>query len=491
MGVCFSYRGDARVEYAARIAEHIGSGLWPRVREDADSEYGAGTEADSASAPAPALDLDALEDLGDEICVLSAELSAGTRRLLTLIARFDAAGGWKPGGHRGCENWLSLHTGLALRTAREYLRVARALEELPQTGASMGRGALCLDQVRAVTRVASPETEADLVELAEGAPTAVLERECRAWKRLGRRDEAEREKTLYASRRLALYPEDGMYRLNGLLMPEVGASLQKALDLGRRELYRKIGKDQWLDDPREAARRGADALGLVAEWALGSGSRSGSSTAERFQVMLHVEPDTLRSDTEPGRSELEDGTRLSAETARRIACDGSLVKVEHSPEGEILNVGRRTRSIPPALRRALEVRDRGCRFPGCYSRYTDAHHLVHWADGGETSLKNTFLMCRVHHRLLHEEGWRAEWWGRDRHLVFIDPRWQKHGDFGHRPRDLRPEGPGVDPVAALAEANREAGVPEPDYATAGPRWKRESDIPDEVLFRAIEATAPG
>lgn len=482
-------------------------------------ETGTSTAAETLDAAALDLDPDALEDLGDEICVLSAELSAGTRRLLGLIARFDAAGGWQAGGHRGCENWLSLHTGLALRTAREYVRVARALEALPETGASMGRGALSLDQVRAVTRVASPESESDLVALAEGCTTAVLERQCRAWKTLSRKDEAEREKARHDARRLALYPNgDGMYRLDALLMPETAATLGKALDRARFELYRQIGKDAWRDDAREAARRNADALGLVAEWALGSGSGTGGEApisgtrAERFQVMLHVEPATLSAEGEPGRSELEDGTRLSAETARRLACDCALVKVEHAPEGgsaapgdgDVLSVGRRTRSIPPALRRALEVRDRGCRFPGCGNRFTDGHHHVHWADGGQTSLSNTFLMCRVHHRLLHEGGWSAEFWGRDRHLVFIDPRGQKHGDFRRRPREPlagrdraageTADGDPVDPVQALTAANRAAagpGAPAPDYATAGARWKRETDIPDEVLFRALEATAPG
>ena len=165
-----------------------------------------------------------------------------------------------------------------------------------------------------------------------------------------------------------------------------------------------------------------------------------------------------------GRSELEDGTRVSAETSRRISCDAGVVRVTHAPsgansrggtrdgprrcamgqpvsdrrrvrkalagggpatDGTILDVGRRTRTIPPAIRRALEVRDRGCRFPGCGSRFTDAHHVRHWADGGETSLDNCLLLCRHHHRLVHEGGWRVDWWGRGR-PVFFDPRGGTH-----------------------------------------------------------------
>ena len=454
----------------------------PRVRERAPAY---------AAAPGPsALAPDSLDELADEIRVLAAHLHAGTRELLGLIARFDAAGGWKPGGHVGCENWLSLNTGVALRTAREYVRVARALEELPETGASMGRGALSLCQVRALTRVATPETEADLLALAEGASTAILERECRAWKTLGRKDEAERERALHASRRLALYPNgDGMHRLDALVMPEDAATFGKAIDRARFALYRKR-KNQWSDDPAEIARHRADAFGLVAEWALAFNSGSGEddpisgTRAERFQVMLHVEPATLAAEGEPGRSELEDGTRLAAETARRLACDCGVVRVERGPGGEVLNIGRKSRSLPPAVRRALEVRDRGCRFPGCGLRFTDGHHLVHWADGGETSLRNTMLLCRVHHRLVHEGGWTVEWWGRHRHLVFVDPRGQAHGSL-RRPPPL-PD----DPVEAIVRQNRARGAV-PDADTARARWQRERDIPDEVLFRALEATAPG
>jgi hypothetical protein len=201
--------------------------------------------------------------------------------------------------------------------------------------------------------------------------------------------------------------------------------------------------------------------------------------------MLHVEPATLSASGEPGRSELEDGTRLAAETARRLACDCALVHVEREPGGEILNVGRSTRSIPAALRRALEVRDRGCRFPGCGNRFTDGHHVLHWADGGETSLRNTMLFCRVHHRLFHEGRWKVEWWGRERLAVFIDPRGQAHGCFRPPPPALEGE-----PVEALIADNAAHGAA-PDYATAGACWPRERDIPDQVLFRALETTAPG
>lgn len=148
--------------------------------------------------------------------------------------------------------------------------------------------------------------------------------------------------------------------------------------------------------------------------------------------------------------------------------------------GAVLHVGRRTRTIPPALRRALEVRDRGCRFPGCNLRFTDAHHMKHWADGGETSLRNTLLLCAAHHRLVHEGGWRVEWWGENR-PVFIDPRGSEHFDGRWQPPALPAR-----PVDALVRENRSRGV-DPQPWSVGARWKREPDIPARIYNRATEA----
>lgn len=125
-----------------------------------------------------------------------------------------------------------------------------------------------------------------------------------------------------------------------------------------------------------------------------------------------------------------------------------------SADGSVLHVGRRTRTVPPALRRALEVRDRGCRFPGCGVRYTDAHHIVHWADGGETSLKNTMLLCRMHHHYVHEGGWRMAT-DREGKAVFFSPLGRACGSA--------PAMPTTD-ADALLRRNRERGV-EPDWRT--------------------------
>ena len=141
---------------------------------------------------------------------------------------------------------------------------------------------------------------------------------------------------------------------------------------------------------------------------------------------------------------------VSAETARRIACDAGRVSMAHR-NGQILSVGRKTRTIPPPIRRALEFRDQGCRFPGCTSQHCDAHHIVHWADGGETKLSNLVLLCRRHHRLLHEGGFSVKM-NEERAVQFLDKR--------GRPLERSPAPPAVGsyPARDLIRRLEDAGI---------------------------------
>ena len=444
-------------------------------------------------APAPASERDSrpdtsrIEALEEEIVYLSAHLHAGEHRFLTLVAEYDRLRGWELGGHRSCAHWLAFRTGFDLGACRERVRAARALAKLPEISASMSRGQLSFSKVRALTRVATPENETDLLDLARGCTAAQLERVVRGFKLGSRQDETDREKERFESRTFSVFPdEEGMYQVKGKLTPEIGALLMRAIEAAGDALYRERKNVSAETSFQDAAHRRADALGLMAERAMAAGfgeSAPVSGTkAERYQILLHVDAETLKEDgTGLGQSELEDGTRVSAETSRRLACDAAVVEIGHGRDGSVLDVGRKTRTIPPSVRRALEVRDRGCRFPGCGLRFTDAHHIKHWADGGETKLGNLLLLCSHHHRLLHEEGWKVEWWGKDRQPAFIDPRGQTH--LG-RPREA-PELP-ADPVAALIEDTRSRGA-DPDFYTAGAQWKREADIPDDIYFKALEA----
>ena len=442
----------------------------------------------AAAEPDASPDTDRLEVLEEEIVFLAAHLHAGEHRFLTLVAEYDRLRGWEVAGHRSCAHWLAFRTGYSLGAARERVRAARALADLPQTGAAMSRGELSFCAVRALTRVATPENESDLLDLARGATTAQLERMVRGFKLGSRQDEADREKERFESRCFSVFPdEEGMYEVKGRVTPEVGALLMRAVEAASDALYREKGPKSvsYETSFEDAAHRRADALGLIAERAMAAGfgeSAPVSGTkAERYQVLLHVDADTLTEDGNGlGQSELEDGTRVSAETSRRLACDASVVRIGHASNRTVLDVGRKTRTIPPSVRRALEVRDRGCRFPGCGLRFTDAHHIKHWADGGETKLDNLLLLCGHHHRLLHEEGWKVEWWAEGQ-AAFIDPRGQTHMGRRRLAPSLEPN-----PVEALIDDTRRHGA-DPDFYTAGASWKREADIPDHVYFKATEA----
>jgi hypothetical protein len=167
-------------------------------------------------------------------------------------------------------------------------------------------------------------------------------------------------------------------------------------------------------------------------------------------------------------------TRISAETSRRLACDASHVIMTHDTDGTVLDVGRRSRTVPPAIRRALEHRDRGCRFPGCGLRYCDIHHIQHWADGGATRLENVIQVCRTHHRAVHEEGFRVVF-EEDGEVRFYRPDGQRIPDAPAAPRLP------ADPGAALAAVHSGAGL-EIDASTTASSWAGERlDVDFAVL----------
>jgi hypothetical protein len=426
---------------------------------------------------------DARSERVDRIVVLWAEITAATREFLRLLAESDRAGDWAAEAFGSCAEWLAWRTGMSKNTANERVRVARALEELPRISDAMSQGALSYSKVRALTRAASAENEAELLEYARASSAAGVERLVRAWKKLDRAEEQKQERVNHRCRRFSVVPDDeGMYLVRGRVTPEVGALLMRAIEAASDALY---ASDEERDETTPKQRR-ADALGLLVERALVAGFTGGpvsGTKAERYQVVLHVEAATLAEEGEPGRSELEDGTRISAETARRLTCDASVVELTEDRSGRVLDVGRRTRTVPGALRRALEARDRGCRFPGCGLRFTEAHHIVHWADGGETKLSNAVLLCAHHHRRVHEEGVRVCADETGAQIVFFTPE--------GKAMPAAPPTPLLDgdPVEALIGGNRGRGV-EPDARTGAPRYRDDRFIPWEVEARVWEALDP-
>jgi hypothetical protein len=262
-----------------------------------------------------------LDRLGDEIAELSAHLDAATARLLTLIREFDARGGWNT-GFRSCAAWLSWRVGLDLGAARERVRVARALATLPLLAEALGRGALSYAKVRALTRVATPETEPRLLAVGRAGSAAHVERIVRGWRRVDRLAEAREAARRHASRALHVHQdEDGMVVVRGRLEPEVGALLMQALAAARETLYQRARPDAAATpaaDPAgnapTRAQQQADALALLAETALHHGLDPGAP-GERYQVVVHVDAPALADPNAPGQCVLEDGAGVSAEPA--------------------------------------------------------------------------------------------------------------------------------------------------------------------------------
>ena len=526
------------------------------------------------SGPEPGGADDDLARLGERIAELAAGINAAESRMMALLADFDRRGGWKD-GFGSCAEWLAWKIGITIGPARERVRAARALENLPQTADALREGTISYAKVRALTRVATPASETELLEFARAGSAARLERMVRMWKKLSRDEELTAEQARHRSRTFSMFVDgDGMYVVKGRLEPEVGAVLMRAVEAASDALFRREGgaragagiarsvRRDAGDARPEPKQRRADAVGLLAERALAAGfgsselsdelktrshddgprgeaplsqdnallaqddallaqdeaplaqdeappsrdeappsedepqtrsredwqARSGTeppasrgvesgTRAERYQVMVHCDAATLAAEGEPGRSDL-DGIRVSAETSRRMACDAAVVAMVHAKNGSLLkdssllNVGRRTRTIPPHIRRALEERDRGCRFPGCGCRFTEAHHVKHWADGGETSLRNTLLLCRRHHRAVHEGQVKVSVNG-DGTVLFFTPSGKMLADAPRKPRSAT--APGAPPMSKTVALSNGAAL------------YRDSDIPWEIEARAREA----
>jgi hypothetical protein len=357
------------------------------------------------------------EALGDEIAGLAGRLNAANQRLLSCVRRFDQMEEWYRQGALSCAHWLTWRIGLAPVAAREKVRVARALGELPRIDAAFAGGRLSYSQVRAVTRIATAANEGTILEVALVATGAQLERICR-----GYRTATEGEKEAAKDRQVkARALGNGLVKLEIVLAADEADLVVKAIERARVQLTpgrfvsepqtgakpRAVRKPPVVAAPRPTA---ADALVHVAQLALEMGPLEakcvgiGPGVSTRGEVVIHVDRDLTSAGAEL-RASLEDGTQVSAEALRRVCCDGGLVTAAIDEQGAVLDVGRKTRAIPTAIRRALWVRDGGCRFPGCSnSRFLHGHHITHWLHGGRTSLDNLVLLCSFHHRQVHEGG---------------------------------------------------------------------------------------
>jgi len=412
-----------------------------------------------------------IERLENQITELAAHIYAATWRLLELIREYDECEGWHQPGLRSCAHWLNWKCGIGMGAAREKVRVAHALKDLPKTSDAFREGRLSYSKVRAITRVGTPKNEDYLLMIAHHGTASHVERLVRMYRNVKRTEALEMENERFACRELRWYTDDdGCLVLQGRLTPEQGAVVRKALEAAmdeetneRKDVPAGTSCDQSKPDRDPVSARRADALERVARAFFRAGPEC-SSTSDRYLVHVHSDIETLREDGAGAQAELEDAGHVSAETSRRMCCDSGVIHWFENSKGEPLSIGRKSRAVPPPINRALRRRDGGCRFPGCTaSRFVDAHHIRHWADGGETSLENLVLLCRHHHRLVHEGGFglAREAGGR---ISFMNPKGKMIPDNGEK----RSRGN----VFALIAANGSSGL-EIGPETATSKWTGE------------------
>jgi 5-methylcytosine-specific restriction endonuclease McrA len=396
-----------------------------------------------------------MEHLEARICELAGHLAAATCQFLLLVADFDARGGWASWELPSCAAWLSWKCQIASGTAREQVRVARLLGALPVIRTEFAAGRLSYAKVRALTRIATADTEADLVQMAGPMTANQLERFAQAHRRVSR---AEQQDTASRRKLTWRYDEDKAIGITVWLPPEQGAVVLQAIRAWTSDLdhphdpagdgttptrAEKLAEQDtangidWDGDslpwgrPLTAAADMADALvGICGDYLGGRAAQA--DNPDLYQVIIHAgtgaiaaaadasvsragaddQPDDpaplgfgITHPAHPGRCHVEDGLAISLGALAIIACNATISTMLHDAAGNLLAAGHRTRKPSAALRRAARERDQyRCRYPGCESRRVDLHHIVFWSNGGKTTLANLICLCKRHHTLVHDTG---------------------------------------------------------------------------------------
>jgi hypothetical protein len=377
----------------------------------------------------PLSDLPSIDDLDRAIVNLSSRINAETYELLVLVRQFDERAGWLKWGLRNCAEWLHYRCDFSMNAAREKVRVAHALKTLPNVAAGFATGDLSYSKVRAITRVAGVDNEGELLSFALKTTTARVEERCREL-RCGTADSLGSAQRAFASRSLRIHrnADRGTMSITIELPLETGELVEKALDKARDDSMSRV---EFVDESWSA--RQADAMVSMASGYLSDQDKQ-CSASDDYLVTVHVDQSALANSN--GRSS------LPIESVKRLCCDGHAVIIGEDENGEPLNIGRKTRTVPTAIKRALSARDKGCSFPGCHhTRFVDAHHIEHWSNGGETNLDNLMLLCSQHHKLVHEGGFSIE---KDyqNHWFFKRPDGRTVPVCGYRAKDITDDGIG-------------------------------------------------
>ncbi len=378
-----------------------------------------------------------LERLEADIQTFAAHLAAATAVWLCQVAEYDRRRGWEQWECRSMAHWLNWKCGVSLRTAREQVRVAAALDEFPRIRAGFLEGSLSYSKVRAVTRVATPFNEPDLVALCHSMTASQLDR-CVAAFRVDKsaEDEDHAAAVAFADRRVVKRPNyDGSTTTSFTLPDDLSEVSYAAIEHAASKIieqHRAEGESRRLVVDRlggTAAIR-ADAVVALLCGTLDSpqGINPELGVIVDAELLAAKTRDAPKPDAELANGELANdelanaeqsdpelrgelaGRRIGSEVARRIGCDTTLRALTELDDGTLIEVGTAARTVSGRLRRTLLRRDQHqCRFPGCGQMLgLHAHHIIHWADGGLSTLDNLITLCGFHHHALHEGGWEIQ-----------------------------------------------------------------------------------
>ena len=333
---------------------------------------------------------------------------------LRWLADQDRRASYRRDGHLSTAAWLAGTFGVAAGSAKRQVQAAQSLEHMPAVRQSFATGKVTSSAVQVLAEAYREHTEEfssgerALLEAATTTSVEELRRVVGDWIQRVDEQRPDRSEILRARRRLEACPSSTrMVPVQGALDPEGGEVFLTALQARVDADLRASGGM----DLRTPTQRRADALVELARFYLDSAERP-SLAGERPHLTVTVDLQALRgvpdngAPRSSGRCELDHTGTVDQHTARRLACDASVTRVVMAGPAEPLEVGRKTQVVSASVRKAVVLRDRRCRFPGCHRPHSwcDAHHVVHWADGGRTDLGNLVLLCRPHHRLVHEGG---------------------------------------------------------------------------------------
>ena len=323
-------------------------------------------------------------------------LNAAMVELFATVVEAEAAEVYL-GRYQDATAWLRWSCGVSGRTARRWVRVARALDGLPRLREALASGAVSVDQIELLVRVATPDNQAELLEVAAHHDLEELRREVKELERQAADTEEPEREPLWVDRapRARTWWRDDVLHIEGTVPGADGVLVETAL----LRLAAKAPRDEQSGLGREHEIRTGEALIQMASESLAS-----DGDHDRATLVVHVNAHELMRGDATGWDAM--ARLFDPVDVARLACDARLQPAIDDPHGVTVGVGRTTRSIAGWLRRLVEGRDQGCRFPGCdRTRWLHAHHLTPWAEGGPTNLDNLVSLCGYHHRLIHRDRW--------------------------------------------------------------------------------------